>query len=178
MFAIKPYDIKRMRILIDGDELGGDIFAYEHDIFFQACTRGGRKMDSILKGQAQFKQATADVAAVGMQTSQNIMNAANQQAMSNPGTNTSGAAMVAGAVMLASLCFAIASAAANPTADIRHWGLLPNDIFILPCSLSSGKHELIIECYDKNNTLKENRKFDIEVKADKKGDNVFFARVF
>ncbi|MDP8292741.1 MAG: hypothetical protein P9M04_02895 [Candidatus Orphnella occulta] len=177
LFTLKPYDIKRMKILVDGKELSGDIFAYEHDIFFQAITRGGRKMDNILKGQAQFKQTTSDVAVKGMQVSQNIIKNANSQAMANPYYNSAGATMAAGAVMLVSLCFAVASAAANPTADIRHWSLLPNDIFILPCSLPVGKHKIVIECYDNNNILAEKRILNVDIKSNKKGDNVFFTRI-
>ena len=177
LFTIKPNAMKRMKIVIDGEESIDNISHYEHDVFFQAITRGGREMDNILKGQAQFKQTTANMAAAGIQASQNIMNNANQQAKYNPNSNTAGATAAAGAVMLVSLCIAIASAAANPTADIRHWSLLPNDIIILPYSLSAGEHEIRIESYDKHDVLIENRELNVEVKTDKRGDNVFFARL-
>ncbi|HEY0650627.1 hypothetical protein [Phenylobacterium sp.] len=94
-------------------------------LYHQASTRGGRQVDAILAGKANFKSTTAGVA----QGASQVAMAAVQQAntMQSYG-NYSGANNMAYAGMAAgllSLGFAAASAAAKPQADTRYWDNLP-----------------------------------------------------
>lgn len=178
LFNLKPHNIKKIRIFIDDKEMSGDAMLLSHNIFFQATTRGGRRMDSILKGQAQFKQTTADMSMITMRTSQNLMDSINQQARMNPYADYSGAYMAAGVIALVGLAVAITSAAANPTADIRHWSLIPGDIVIVPCSLKVGNHNIKFECFDTNNVLVAESSVKVNIETKEKGDNVIFNRIF
>jgi len=84
------------------------------DLDYQATTRGGRRMDAILRGQAQFRQGALNVGA-------ELVRAGNDG-------NT--------AVHLAFVLIGIAvqgvASGINPDADIRGWGTLPSQLMIAP----------------------------------------------
>lgn len=91
------------------------------DLLWQAQTRGGRPVDHILAGKAQFKE-TADVAG-------DVLLTAGTATMVASGGNRDAA--IAGAVLL--LAGAIAkgtAAAARPEADLRQWDNLPDSVVI------------------------------------------------
>jgi len=96
-------------------------------LYRQAATRGGREVDTILAGKANFKtgaanvaQGTGQAALIAMQTSNNMA------AQNYSGANTMAyAGLAMGAFSLLS---AAASAAAKPQADIRYWDNLPESL--------------------------------------------------
>jgi len=88
---------------------------------FQATTRGGRAVQSILDGKARFKSVTAGVGQFG----QNMGAAAVYAGYGNNNSDLAGAgAIVAGAGML----FSAISNRAKPDADTRYWDNLPNSV--------------------------------------------------
>ena len=176
IFAVKPHGIKKLKVFVDNKEFGKNLVLLDNDTFFQATTRGGRKMDSILKGHAQFKQSSAEMALAFNQASQNIMDNARQMTSANPYYDASGQYAAAGVLAIVSLAAAIASAAANPVADVRHWSLMPGNIIISPLSVKAGKHSIKVECYGEEDNLLNQSKFNIEVKKSK--DNIVFKRIF
>jgi len=95
------------------------------DLFFQATTRGGRKIDSILKGKAQFKEG-AGIAAVGLGAG----------AIAAADVDKSGYTSLGLAV--AAIGAAALSAATDPEADVRTWSNLPHSIFLLPLTVTPG----------------------------------------
>ncbi len=103
------------------------------DIFFQASTRGGRIVDTVLAGKASFKE-NADVAGDALQT------AGMTTAMIGAGAGNNDAAVVGLALMFAGLVAEGVAAAARTEADIRQWDNLPNRISLatLPNSATSG----------------------------------------
>jgi tetratricopeptide (TPR) repeat protein len=88
---------------------------------FQATTRGGRAIDGILKGKANFKETTGTIGNVAMEMS------LNQMQSGNLGSSTMGLA-AAGAL------FSMFASAAKTEADIRGWDGLPDKI-----TLATGK---------------------------------------
>lgn len=86
------------------------------NVHYQATTRGGRAIDGILQGKANFKETTGTIGNVAMQTS--LMQ------MSN-GQNNSALGM-AGVGMM----FSLFSGAAKTQADIRGWDSLPNRLTV------------------------------------------------
>lgn len=86
-------------------------------IYYQATTRGGRAVDAILNGKAEFKETTAAVGDALTTTS--LVSMAS-------GDLGSGALGMAGAGMLLSLF----SSAAKTEADIRTWDTLPDMITV------------------------------------------------
>lgn len=171
------YDINILNIKIDGKVNAGNQAYSNTDVYFQASTRGGRKMDGILKGKAQFKTDAANTSVAALDLSNKFINQANQIRAANPYADTSGY----GAAALLSALFAggtaIASAITNPKADIRYWSLLPEHIIVFPLFLSPGKHKINIEFIDGSYysvTAKSNYEFEADIQNDK--DNIIFKR--
>lgn len=86
------------------------------NVGYQATTRGGRAIDGILEGKANFKETTGAIGDVAMQTS--LM----QMAQGNNG----GALGMAGVGMM----FSLFAGAAKTQADIRGWDSLPNRLTV------------------------------------------------
>ena len=177
------YDVKGWRITVDNNEKNIHTTYSNTDIFFQSSTRGGRVMDGILKGKAQFKSNSAKTAVAMMDVSQQLANQANQMRAMNPYADTTGYALASGVAMLFAGCSAVASSITNPKADIRCWSLLPEHIIIFPMYLEQGKHSIDAEFINSHCTStgnykeveKSNYKFDINIQGDK--DNIIFKRI-
>ncbi|NQT92563.1 MAG: PDZ domain-containing protein [Lentisphaerae bacterium] len=96
---------------------------------FQATTRGGRRMDNVLRTQAEFKSISDGVGDVLLDSFDDV-----------GGT--------AGLVMLGvGLLAKGVSAAANPAADVRQWRTLPHALHAIPMKLRPGRHECVVEEY-------------------------------
>ena len=177
VFKLKPYKAKGFSVTVDKNiNIDKACFLNNNDIMYQAQTRGGRKMDGILKGKAQFKETTAQVSTAFFAMSA-VAATATAFSASSGDTSTVGLA-ITGAFLVAGLIMAAASAAANPSADARHWSYLPAEIQIIPFRASSGKHHIsLISCDDSGKELKGmESEFDIEVKST--GTTVIFKRIF
>jgi tetratricopeptide (TPR) repeat protein len=89
------------------------------DVYFQASTRGGRQVDGVLAGKAQFKDTANTVGNVATGVGQ----AAMMQGIYSNRNNLAGAGAIIGLVGL----FAKGvSSATTPTADTRAWQSLPS----------------------------------------------------
>ena len=86
------------------------------NVQYQATTRGGRAIDGILEGKANFKETTGAIGNVAMQAS--LMQIASG--------NNGGALGMAGVGMM----FSLFSSAAKTQADIRGWDSLPNRLTV------------------------------------------------
>jgi hypothetical protein len=95
------------------------------DIYYQASTRGGREIDKILAGKAQFKATTGGVGSFLADTSVNL--ASNNSAFSANGQY--GGAVAAVGVMSGVLL--MVSSSAKPQADVRTWSSLPDTVHVL-----------------------------------------------
>ena len=93
------------------------------DIFEQASTRGGRPVDFILDGKAQFK-GTAEVVGDVMFTAGAATLAVGAQGGSDE------AAMVGAALMLGGLIAKGIAGATAADADARYWDNLPDKVFL------------------------------------------------
>jgi len=112
-------------IAVNGAEVikaGQPIAAYRmEDIYWQASTRGGREVDKILQGKAQFKAGTGTVGSVladGVTAYSDVA-----------GASTAGAAVGAVAGV-----FLIVSSSTKPQADTRYWSSLPDAVHVLTLS--------------------------------------------
>lgn len=112
-------------IVVEPSTRGAPELVKVADVTWQGMTRGGRPIQGILDGKAQFKDTSGTVGAVAL--------------------NAGGAAMMVGALSdndalgqlgavgsLLGLAATIASNAATPAADTRYWAHLPHDIWIRP----------------------------------------------
>ncbi len=169
------YDVTGLNLKID-DKANSNYQVYSNtDIYFQASTRGGRKMDGILKGKATFKKNAADTSSGAINLSGQLLNQANQTSDSYA---QAALAAAAGISALVSGGAAIMSGITNPKADIRYWTLLPEHIIIFPLFIPPGKHKIDVEFNDgrySRSDIKSNYEFDVDIQKDK--DNIIFKRI-
>ncbi|MBY0432460.1 MAG: hypothetical protein K2Q10_14795, partial [Rhodospirillales bacterium] len=93
------------------------------DVYFQATSRGGRPIDVILAGKAQFKGTAAAIGDVALQAG--VMAAGYGAA--NHDRRAAGAGL---AFLVVGLIAHASAAAANPAADNREWSELPHNILL------------------------------------------------
>ncbi len=170
VFASKATQVERIALAIDEQMYPGSQLV--SDPYFQATTRGGRMMDGILKGQAEFKKTTAEVGQQMAQQSQEMMNQANQLAAA--GVDSTALAGAAAAMAVVSLASSAMSAIANPTADIRHWSLMPGELVLIACKANPGTRDIGLNFTDCKGRPVGALNFKVDVAAD--GDTVCFAR--
>ncbi|NBV22968.1 MAG: hypothetical protein EBS05_13755 [Proteobacteria bacterium] len=107
------------------------------DLYFQASTRGGRVMDYILAGKAQFKGATDTIGNAAIVSGAAL-------AITQQGRRNSGDEIGAG-LMLFGLASKLVSAATTPAADTRCWDNLPGYLSFTALELPPGEHTLAVE---------------------------------
>ena len=114
------------------------------DITFQATTRGGREMDNVLAGQAEFKAASHQMGNALIDMADDI---------SHP--------YMAIGLLAAGLVSHGIGAATNVEADIRCWKTLPDEIRVVPLQLAPGTHRIHVDYYDQNLMLTQRLDYDI-----------------
>jgi tetratricopeptide (TPR) repeat protein len=118
-----------------GEDVGSPVHAA--DVYYQASTRGGRPVQAILDGKAEFKDTTDTVGDAALATA----NVATQ--MANYGGSLAGSYVGLG-MLAVGIVSKIASAATAPDADVRYWETLPRDVYAvssakaLPSDLSAS----------------------------------------
>lgn len=116
------------------------------DVYFQASTRGGRQVDRILEGQAQFKQTSDAVGNAAIQSGAAVM--------SYGAYDDSGGAMAAGlAVIVGGLIAKGVSAATRPEADLRAWDNLPDRVHLAALSAETLPQEVTARFTDPGGAL-------------------------
>lgn len=94
------------------------------DVFWQATTRGGRMVDKINAGKAEFKQATGQISSMGL----GVATWASEQAsLGNLSSDVGNAATVVGALAAVP---ALVSFKVKAYADDRQWTSLPDTIHV------------------------------------------------
>ncbi|MDX1972386.1 MAG: tetratricopeptide repeat protein [Candidatus Sumerlaeia bacterium] len=114
------------KVHLDGRPLGSVI---TDSVFYQAKTRGGRPLDSILKGQARFKKVGEDVGAGSAAVGAGILMQNN-----NKEDNDTATIVGAGLIAFGAISYGIASLV-RPEADTREWATLPESIALWTGSL-------------------------------------------
>ncbi|MEN6429201.1 MAG: tetratricopeptide repeat protein [Phycisphaerales bacterium] len=109
---------------LDGQPLQGSVSAAAVDVDFQAVTRGGRRMDAILKGKAVSRTTTREVG-------QNLVDV---------GSNVGGAVGL-GVVLVGGIMQATAGAM-TAEADTRCWQTLPKSFDVYALKVSPGTYDL------------------------------------
>jgi hypothetical protein len=105
------------------------------NLSFQATTRGGRLMDHILENKAVFKS--------GSDTLGNAALLSGAVVASNRNTQEAGLGLLA-----FGLAAKIVSAATTPSADIRCWDNLPENLTFASLALQPGRHSATIDFLD------------------------------
>ncbi len=105
--------------------------SFGEDVFWQATTRGGRQVDKILAGKAQFKDTTAVVGLVSLQLADAALDVAAWNSWDDyydDGDDTDAALAWAAGLAIVGIGSLMMSDAAAPEADTRYWDNLPSHI--------------------------------------------------
>lgn len=113
---------KKAVFIVDG--VGHDA-TFGEDIYWQASTRGGRQVDSILAGKAQFKDVATGVGVASLLITDVALDVALYSYYEDDSDAALGVAAGAAVIGIASLLMADA---ARPEADTRYWDNLPAHI--------------------------------------------------
>jgi tetratricopeptide (TPR) repeat protein len=114
---------QKPHLLLNGGPLdGGHCVATAVDLDFQATTRGGRRMDAILRGKAASKATTREVG----------------KAVTDVGSDVGGVAGLG--VALIGAAMQGAAAAMSAEADTRCWQTLPRQFQIYALKMGPGEH--------------------------------------
>ncbi len=95
---------------------------------YQATTRGSRAVDSFLRGKAVYKDTSFATAWILAEAGDIAHMTDNQN--------------LALALYLVSAGVFVTGALTTPEADIRQWGLLPDQLYLVPLWLEPGEHEV------------------------------------
>jgi hypothetical protein len=106
------------------------------DLTYQATTRGGRVMDHVLANKAVFKDTTDTAANAALITGAIL---ATQQNRNSAADEVGAGLLIAGAIGK------IFAAAANPAADTRQWGNLPEHLSFSSFQLGPGDYPVTVE---------------------------------
>ncbi len=100
------------------------------ETFFQASTRGGRRVDGFLKGKAVYKDASLIGGYVALRVAE----------LAYVTDNDAGAAAAA----LVGGVLAISSMVTNPAADVRQWEHAPGGWYLVAVPATPGEHRVNI----------------------------------
>ena len=112
------------------------------DVNFQATTRGGREMDTVLNNKAAVK--------TGMAASGNLLLVAGFACISAMGSDAKADIVlgsVGGGCLLLGCTFHIIGACINSSADVRCWKNLPGELMVVPMVLPVGEQEIAVRGY-------------------------------
>jgi tetratricopeptide (TPR) repeat protein len=107
---------KENRVRVELGDASQDLYPIE-DIYVQATTRGGRAVDKILKGKAQFQATGAGISNVFADSSVTF-------------SQMGGSSTVAGVGVGISAIAAFVAFKAKPQADTRYWASLPDTVHV------------------------------------------------
>lgn len=152
-----------VRIRVDGKAL--DLTPIE-SIFWQASSRGGRPIDSILEGQVQFKQTTQSVSA-------DVSGVAAHATMLSPAFGAAGG-VFAGVAAVAGVA-TLATSGVKARADHRFWNNLPDKVHVLTMPMPASR-EVQVEFLDASGAVINELTQTARIEVDAAGRGVLWAR--
>lgn len=133
------------------------------DVYYQAATRGGRPIDGILKGKAQFRSTTGGAGNFLLSSA---------VAYQDAGGGASSAYVAGGLGAMA----AFVSSRANAQADTRTWTALPDTIHVLTLNSKTLPAEGVALTFLAGETPVAGLDKTVTVKTDPEGNHFIFAR--
>lgn len=152
-----------VRVRIDGKELTLNPI---ESIYWQASSRGGRPIDSILEGKVQFKNTTQSISA-------DVSGVAAHATMLSPAFGAAGG-VFAGVAAVAGVA-TLATSQVRARADHRFWNNLPDKVHVLTMPMPAGR-EAQIEFIDAQGNLIPELTQTARVEVDAAGRGVLWAR--
>jgi len=114
------------------------------DIYWQATSRGGRYFDSLLKGKANFKKVSGELAeSLGKISSTTTLISSAGIGGDSLGAVGAGLGLISGIALMSSV-------SSDARADTRYWNNIPNKVHILFATLPPGQHSFRLEFANKD----------------------------
>ncbi len=136
-------------------------------IFWQAASRGGRPIDGILEGQAQFKATTQG-------TANTVAGMASETAMYAPLFGSSGSALAGAAGIFGVV--SLAASGVKARADDRYWNNLPDMVHLFAMKRPEGVDEIAVDFIDANGQVIADMSTTAKIHVDSKGRGVAWVR--
>ena len=151
----RPLESRIQKVAFAGNDVSIAVPPFE-DIFWQAQTRGGRAVDYIMEGKAEFKKGADTVGNV-------LLTTGAATAMYGGYSNNNNAAIAGGIMMLTGLIAKGVADAAKPDADLRQWDNLPEYVHIAAARLTLDTERVTARFVDgaSNQVLPER---DVEIR--------------
>ncbi len=156
-----PYDALTLAIASEG---GRVLPSKLGDISFQATTRGGRLMDTVLSDKATAKKVAEMSRNLFLIAGTGLV-VAGGSSMSSPVVGVSLLGAGVGCLVVGGTIHVV-GAIMNPNADIRHWRNLPCELVVIPLRLPAGRNDLFVTGYLKSDVT-EHAAFAIDVDAER-----------
>ena len=121
---LPPEPVPEQKAIFVANGRGYDT-TFGEDLYWQASTRGGREVDKILAGKAEFKDIATGIGAASLAVADTALDVAVYASYSDNSDAALGIAAGAAIIGIASLLIADA---ARPEADTRYWDNLPAHI--------------------------------------------------
>lgn len=154
----RNFSDKSVEISFDGESFVPAI-AIE-DIYYQAATRGGREVDKIVQGKAQFRTATTKGGNV-------LSDIGSTAVVISPLLSTSASVGLAGgAIGLVGVTSMAIGQSSRPHADTRYWDSLPDGYHVLSTKLNPGKHTVTINFVDEQGTFLSKTSKEVTIPSD------------
>lgn len=148
-----------------------DVYPME-DIAWQAMSRGGRQVDKILKGKAQFKSTTSDAGLV--------LTEAGSQAITLSSAFSGSAAtnleIAGGALEVVGAGAQLIAMKVKANADTRYWDNLSESVHVAAVRLSPGQYQVEVKFYDANGQELPQYLKKLTVDAPAQGDTLVWVR--
>lgn len=152
-----------VRVRVDGQLLNLNPI---ESIYWQASSRGGRPIDSLLEGKVQFKQTTQNVSA-------DVSGVAAHATMLSPAFGAAGG-VFAGVAAVAGVA-TLATSQVKARADNRFWNNLPDKVHVLTMPMPTAR-EVQVEFLDANGSLLSELTQTARIEVDDAGRGVLWAR--
>ncbi|TAE32380.1 MAG: hypothetical protein EAY65_07100 [Alphaproteobacteria bacterium] len=140
-------NVQQVGFMVNGKNT--TLFAAE-DVYWQAITRGGREIDKVLRGKADFKEGASAVGELSVATATTGVSMMNDFVAQGHEGAAGAAGVVSGVALLAGLVAKAAESSAQIDADIRYWDNLPNILYIATANVPYGTNSVQISKVENN----------------------------
>ena len=141
------------------------------DIYWQAATRGGRQVDYILQGKANFRKQAAMVGSAlsDVATATIVASTVFSGSSSELGAVGAGLGLIGVAAQ-------VAAANARTEADTRYWENLPDAVHAASLKLKPGAYTIRVEFFDKDRVLLPELTKNVDVEIPASGSTMAWVR--
>ena len=142
--------------------------ALAEDLYFQASTRGGRRIDRLIDGKVAFQNASETIGRIAGRLAAD--GSVIQAAYGGGHGNALGAIAAVGAIS------SIISVNVKPRADVRYWANLPETVHIAALKLAAPPSNVSVQLYDEAGAPVALEQVQVQRWTDKNGNSLVWIK--